>query len=155
MDKTTSYDEPRDPFTDVLNASAVDVETVLAVEVAAGLKLYPSNVANVRALVPFLVRQTRAKEMEGNLVRAISDGYAIDDLEPIIVRFRAFVDGWERTLDRSPNKTRGGTVPKNRDKLLDLYGEAWASLAALADNGFPLREYATTKASDPPKPRQS
>jgi hypothetical protein len=155
MDKAIPYDEPRDPFADALNASAVDVETVLAVEAAAGFKVYPSNVANVRAQVPFLVRQTRAKEMEGNLVRAISDGHDLNDLKPIIEMFRAFVDGWERTLDRSPNKTRGGTVPKRRDDLLDLYGRAWASLAALTARGFPLREYATTRASDPPKPRQA
>jgi hypothetical protein len=155
MDKTIPYDEPRDPFADVLNASAVDVETYLYVTVAAGLKAYPSDVANVRNQVPFLVRVFRANEMVSNLARAISDGYAKDDLEPIVVMFRAFGDGWEQTLDRSPNKTRGGTVPKNRDGLLDLYGRAWASLAALTARGFPLREYATTKASDPPKPRQS
>jgi hypothetical protein len=155
MDKTIPYDEPRDPFADLLNASAADVETQLAITVAVGIKVYPSSRANVRNQVPFLVRQTRAREMESNLVRAISDGHNLSDLQPIIEKFRAFGDGWEQTLDRSPNKTRGGTVPKYRDDLLDLYGQAWASLAALAAEGFPLREYSKTKASEPPKPRQA
>jgi hypothetical protein len=155
MDKTIPYDEPRDPFADLLNASAVDVETQLAIEAAAGLEVYPSHRATVRNQVPFLVRQTRAREMESNLARAVSDGHNVGDLQPIIEMFRAFGDGWQQTLDRSPNKTRGGTVPKNRDNLLDLYGRAWASLAALTARGFPLREYATTKASDSPKPREA
>jgi hypothetical protein len=155
MDKTIPYDEPRDPFADLLNASAVDVDKQLAITAAAGLEVYPTDRATVRNQVPFLVRQTRAREMESNLARAISDGHNVGDLQPIIEMFRAFGDGWQQTLDRSPNKTRGGTVPKNRDGLLDLYGRAWASLAALTARGFPLREYATTKASDPPKPRQA
>jgi len=100
VDKTVPYDEPRDPFAALLNCQYPDVETYLAMNEQLEIKTYPRDVALVMWQVPFLIRQTRATEMESNLVRAISDGYAPGDLEEIIVKFRAFRDGWEETLDR-------------------------------------------------------
>jgi len=153
VDKTVPYDEPRDPFAALLNCQYPDVETYLAMNEQLEIKTYPRDVALVMWQVPFLIRQTRATEMESNLVRAISDGYAPGDLEEIIVKFRAFRDGWEETLDRSKNRAKGGTVPKDRDKLLSLYGEAWGLLVALTYQGFPLREYANTRAGETPPRR--
>lgn len=148
MDRSVPYDEPRDPFAEMLNKAGVDVETFIAVSEQAGIKSYPRDVAIIEWQVPFLVRQTRAREMVSNLARAISDGYSPRDLQPVIEMFRAFEDGWVETLNRSKNRTRGGTVPKHRDKLLVLYGQAWGMLAALTATGFPLREYATTRAGE-------
>ena len=153
MDKSVPYDEPRDPFAVLLNSEGPDVATFLATNEQLEIKTYPREVALVKWQVPFLIRQTRAAEMESNLVRAISDGYAPGDLKEIILRFRAFRDGWEETLDRSRNRTKGGTVPKERDKLLSLYGEAWGLLAALSYKGFPLRDYANTRAGETPPRR--
>lgn len=154
MDDNFPYDEPRDPFAALLNTEGMDVESLLEMRARLGMTVYPREVAMIKAQVPFLVRQTRAREMVSNLARAISDGYSPNDLKPIIEMFRAFEDGWERTLDRSENRTKGGTVPKHRDKLLALYGQAWAMLAALSYAGFPLREYSTTTAGTS-RPRPS
>ena len=153
MDKTVPYDEPRDPFAALLNSGGPDVKTYLAINEQLEIKTYPREVALVKWQVPFLIRQTRAAEMESNLARAISDGYSPSDLKEIIEKFRAFRDGWEMTLDRSKNRTKGGTVPKERDKLLSLYGEAWGLLVAMSDKGFPLRDYANTRAGETPPRR--
>jgi hypothetical protein len=153
VDKTVPYDEPRDPFAALLNSGGPDVKTYLAINEQLEIKTYPREVALVKWQVPFLIRQTRAAEMESNLVRAISDGYSPGDLKEIIEKFRAFRDGWEMTLDRSKNRTKGGTVPKERDKLLSLYGQAWGLLMALSYKGFPLRDYANTRAGETPPRR--
>ena len=154
MDKTVPYDEPRDPFAASLNSQYPDVETYFAHLAQLEIRTYPREVALVEWQVPFLIRQSRAAEMESNLVRAISDGHSASDLEPIIVMFRAFRDGWEMTLEESKNRTRGGTVPKPRDELLNLYGRAWGMLVALSYKGFPVRDYANTRAGETPPRRQ-
>jgi hypothetical protein len=146
MDKTQPYDEPLDPHSQRLNVLGGTVDEI------AGDKSEPKYYVYLNQakdnVVPFIVRIERAREMAANIDRAISDGHLKEfpDLDAVGITFRTFAERAE-ILGYEPddNEPKEG-VPKRREELLEIFHLAWVALRRCEGKGFPLMDYAETRA---------
>ena len=69
-------------------------------------------------------------------------------LDGVKILFSVFAERSEELNFHKPKgeRKKSGTTPSERDNLLDIFHRAWVALREMESDGFPLVNYAATRA---------